>query len=101
MTDLALVIKKNTLILKGHIHFKNVQAILEKSLQSIQTMSDISVDLHQVHNSDSSGLALLIEYARVANQHKKNIQFLGVPNFIKEIARVYGLTEVLNLSWEN
>lgn len=101
MTDLELVINTNRLCLKGNIHFKNVCTVLKQGIQAIQSMPITEVDLQNVCNSDSSGLALLIAFLRTAHQCSKTIAFINVPSFIQDIAQVYELCEVLNLSWEN
>lgn len=101
ITDLDLVIDSTRLCLRGDIHFKNVCTVLKLGTTAIQSMPIVHVDMQNVRNSDSSGLALLVAYLRTAHEYGKTIAFINVPSFIQDIAHVYGLHEVLNLSWAN
>lgn len=105
MTEQAAVaqlekISQGHYILKGQLNFKSVPELWEKhkvSLFADQT-EVIDIDLSQLERSDSSGLALLVEWYREAEQDGKKITFLNLPAQMYEIARVSGLNEILPLS---
>jgi len=59
--------------------------------------ASIYIDLQAVERSDSAGLALLIEWLRVARHLNKTITFRNIPPQMHAIAQVSGLEEILPL----
>jgi phospholipid transport system transporter-binding protein len=57
----------------------------------------LAVDLAHVSRADSAGLALLIEWRRMAVQRGKTIVFKNVPAQMIAIAKVSGLDALLGL----
>lgn len=55
----------------------------------------IHIDLKNVAQSDSTGVALLIAWRRWAQQQKKEISFLHVSDQMRAIMRVSGLEKLL------
>jgi phospholipid transport system transporter-binding protein len=55
----------------------------------------IEVDLGGVGESDSAGLALLIEWMRVAKQAGKQIHFANVPEQIAALARISEVEDLI------
>ena len=60
-----------------------------------QASADIEVDLSGVGESDSAGLALLIEWLRLARQGGKPIRFKNVPAQIEALARISEVEELI------
>ena len=48
----------------------------------------VHVDLSGVKESDSAGLALLLEWLRIARRRQQTMQFANVPNQIAALARI-------------
>ncbi len=87
-------------ILKGQLNFKSVP-VLWKQHQSTLFTDDsniLDIDLSSLERSDSSGLALLVEWYREAEQEGKQITFFNLPAQMYEIACIRGLNEILPLS---
>ncbi len=101
MLDMTLHLDKNKITLEGKIHFGNVVEILKAGNQIMDTLPALEIHLKTLDDSDSSGLALLCAWLRKAKADKKSLVFKEVPAFIQDIARVYGLDTVLDLSWAN
>ena len=99
--DITITLDKDVMTLQGKIHFGNVVQILAVGNQILDTLPTLQINLTHLHNSDSSGLALLCEWLRKARTEHKALFFKEVPAFIQDIARVYGLDKVLNSAWEN
>ena len=59
--------------------------------------STVTVDLSGVTRSDSVGLALLIEWLRLARQREVTLQLAGLPEQMREIARISDLLPILPL----
>lgn len=57
--------------------------------------SDVHVDLAGVKESDSSGLALLLEWLRLARQQRRAIHFTNIPEQICALARISEVEELL------
>ena len=54
-----------------------------------------TIDLMAVEQSDSAGLALLIEWLRVARQQQQALRFINIPSHMQAFARVSGVDELL------
>jgi phospholipid transport system transporter-binding protein len=57
--------------------------------------SQIQMDLGGVGDSDSAGLALLIEWMRMAKQAGKQIHFANVPAQIEALARISEVEDLI------
>lgn len=74
--------------------FGSVNEILDTSLELFIAHPRIEVDLSGVAESDSAGLALLLEWITWANHNVHEIRFLHTPEKIDAIAKT---TEVDHL----
>ena len=61
----------------------NLQAVAQGSDEHTQ----LEIDLSEVTDSDSAGLALLLEWVTWANHSVREIRFTGVPEKVLAIAR--------------
>lgn len=75
-------------VLQRDLTFATVNEILSESLPLFSGQTSISIDLKQVGESDSAGLALLIEWASWARQNDCDIRFENVPKQLKTIAEI-------------
>lgn len=69
--------------------------VLEESAPLFAQARDIEVDLGGVSEGDSAGLALLIEWLRIARQAGKPIRFKNVPAQIDALARISEVEELI------
>jgi phospholipid transport system transporter-binding protein len=81
-------------LLSGKMTFRYVGPILRVSMESFHEHPRIEVDLSGVTETDSAGLALLLEWITWANHNVHEIQFLNTPEKIDAIAKT---TEVDHL----
>lgn len=72
----------------GVLDATTVTAILKRSRDLFVDVQVIQIDLGGVTESDSSGLALLIEWLRLAQQRRQKITFSNVPQQIEALARI-------------
>lgn len=85
--------------LSGDLTFATVTALLAESQALFATGGDaLRIDLSAVGRADSAGLALLIEWLRVARRAGRTLEFHGVPDQMVAIAKASGLAEVLPLN---
>lgn len=68
------------------------QALIDKS-----TAATLQINCAGVEKSSSVGLALLLAYMRDAQQAGKTIELLQLPEDMRKIAQVCGLTEMLDI----
>lgn len=85
--------------LAGELTHDSVAQFAEQNpLLGMPSGGDLSIDLSGVSRSDSSGLALLISWAREAKQQNTVLSFAQVPEKMKSLAKVSGLDAVLVLN---
>jgi phospholipid transport system transporter-binding protein len=80
--------------LVGDMNFATAESILRKSEDLFENHTRIEVDLSDIQNADSAGLALLLEWTTWAIRTVREIRFVGMPERVLAIAKV---TEVDNL----
>ena len=79
----------------GVLDASTAREVLEESEARFEQFAGLDIDLGGVGESDSAGLALLIEWLRLARQWQKEIRFENVPAQIEALARI---SEVEDLS---
>lgn len=82
----------------GILDAATVVELLEQSLERFKGEPHICVDLGGVAEGDSAGLALLIEWLRIARQRDQRIQFTNVPAQINALARISEVEDLLAAS---
>lgn len=80
--------------LSGRMTFDTADAILRASEDPFEEHTRIEVDLGEIKDTDSAGLALLLEWITWANHTVREIRFIDTPAKIDAIAKT---TEVDNL----
>ena len=78
----------------GKLTFETVASALEQSKKLFAGFDRMTVDMAEVVDADSAGLALLLEWITWANHTVREIRFEGMPEKINAIART---TEVESL----
>ena len=84
--------------LSGILSFDSVPPLLEQGARMFDNGSDVVLDLAQVERSDSAGLALLLEWQRLAELRQHNIILHNIPEQMLAIARVSDLDTLLPLT---
>ena len=87
-------------ILKGQLNFQTVPELWNDNKSSLFEDENeiLDIDLSGLERSDSSGLAILVEWYREAELRDKNITFLNLPAQMYHIAKLSGLNEILPLA---
>lgn len=80
----------------GNLGFETVKALLAASRQQFAGVAQIEVDLSGVTHSDSAGLALLIEWLRLARGASKSIRYTGISEQLRALARISEVEELLS-----
>ena len=83
---------------QGHLTAASVMGLLGESAMLFDFHSHVSVNLGQVERASSAGLALLLEWQRLAQQSGGSMDFRQVPKNLLTLAQLSDLDEVLVLS---
>jgi phospholipid transport system transporter-binding protein len=79
----------------GVLDASTAREVLEQSESRFEQCQELDVDLGGVGESDSAGLALLIEWLRLARQGEKTIRFANVPAQIEALARISEVEDLI------
>jgi phospholipid transport system transporter-binding protein len=79
----------------GALHFTTVTALLPLGADAIDGGRAAVIDLAGVTASDSSGLALLIEWLSVAKSASRNLRYENIPSQLQQLARLSEVEELL------
>jgi phospholipid transport system transporter-binding protein len=79
----------------GVLHFTTVTALLRSGSEAIAGGHAAIIDLGGVKDSDSSGLALLIEWLSIARAEHKNLRYENIPAQLHQLARLSDVEELL------
>lgn len=81
--------------LSGAMGFRTAGRILRESEGMFEEHTRIEVDLGDVTQTDSAGLALLLEWITWANHTVREIRFLNTPEKITAIAKTTEVDDLL------
>ena len=91
-STIELQCSDHQLSLVGTLTVNSVLTIRTQALQFIQQMEKIvTVDLQELHHTDSAGLVLLLEWLSAAMQWHKRLAFTHVPQQLLALASVSGV----------
>lgn len=79
----------------GAVTLDNVVAVLEESTRVLPAAPHVVVDLAGVTEVDSAAVSLLLEWRRIVEADGRRIDFVNLPDNLKSLARLYGVTELL------
>lgn len=82
----------------GALHFTTVTALLRLGSEAITGGRAAVIDLSGVKDSDSSGLALLIEWLSIARAGGKSLRYENIPTQLQQLARLSDVEELLTAS---
>lgn len=82
-------------LVSGVLDATTVSAVLKRSGALFAATPTVQVDLAGVKQSDSSGLALLLEWLRLARRKQQHIVFQNMPRQIDALARISEVDELL------
>lgn len=84
-------------IVKGELTFATVNSIWQTSLPLLKQLPNWHIDLQQVNHSDSAGLALLLEWCRLAKDSNKTVDFQHIPTQLHTIILANHLQKTLSI----
>jgi phospholipid transport system transporter-binding protein len=82
----------------GQLTFQTVPRFLAHTDKLLKNhVGTVTIDMHDVTLADSAGLALMIEWLQLARAAKHQIVFTNIPEQVRDLIRVNGLTQVFQL----
>ena len=82
----------------GVLHFTTVTTLLSEGSAAIGSGRAAIIDLAGVKDSDSSGLALLIEWLSIARASSRDLRYENIPAQLQQLARLSEVEELLMVS---
>lgn len=92
-----LSLEHGRILISGPLTFATVTDLWTASENLFPREAEWNCDLAAVSACDSAGLALLLEWLRLARQQKKKIHFLNLPQQLEAIAGAAGLKGLLGV----
>ena len=84
---------------EGELCLETAPDLLQSMLGQFPAVgSEVQIDLEGVTRSDSAGLALLVEWLRLAEKQDITLHFHNLPDQLREIAQVSDLLPLLPLT---
>lgn len=82
----------------GVLDATTVGDLLKQSSERFTNLPEVEVDFAGVSDGDSAGLALLIEWLRLAKDSQRQILFANIPGQISALARISEVEDLLAAS---
>jgi len=82
--------------LSGELNHVTVAGVLAQSADWFAGDA-LVIGLQGISHSNSAGLALLLEWQKIARQKQVSIQYHNVPEQLLTIARAYGVDQLLSV----
>ena len=76
---------------QGILNFDTVPVLMKEAEQLFKKMNSAHVNFAEVKDSNSAGIALLLEMARTMKVKNKSIEFAELPEQMCIVARAYGI----------
>ena len=87
---------ENAIKVQGVLDFDTVPVLAKEAVKLLQNMNEAQVSFADVADSNSAGLALILEMKRTMQKNKKRISFTDLPEQILIMASAYGINEELS-----
>lgn len=88
MESCSLQKEKDGFKIVGLINFNTVTQIYKQGIQLLEGLNCVVIDFSEVTHADSSGIALLLYWLRIAKSEGKTFQFANLPAQLLEMANV-------------
>tara|TARA_B100000780_G_scaffold277393_1_gene247991 strand:+ start:1526 stop:1816 length:291 start_codon:yes stop_codon:yes gene_type:complete len=87
--------KNNTWLLSGNLTFENISKVIDKA-SDFSWQHSVNLDLSCVGDVDTSLLALIFHWKRLAKANKKNVFIFSAPENLMKLAKLYGAEEFIS-----
>ncbi|MGZ8173070.1 MULTISPECIES: STAS domain-containing protein [Methylobacter] len=89
------IIKESTghFVIDGDLTFATIDKQTLKSFSFLKAAKEITIDLSRVSNTDSAGLALMIEWIKYSRQNRTQLSFKNIPEQLLNLAKLSGFDQ--------
>lgn len=95
----TLEVRDGIYLIQGELSFVTVPNFWTTSQSHfVDPPAALQIDLGAVTRTDSAGLALLVEWMRLARRQNRSITFRNVPQQLLNLARVSGVDQLLPMA---
>ena len=98
MKEATVTLKNEILFLQGHLHVSNAMQVLKNSVSLLQALPEWRIDFSALTASDSSGLALTLQWIKLAREKNKPLYLQHFPADLTSIAKAARLDELIPVS---
>lgn len=77
-------------VIDGDLTFSTIDQQTVKSVAFLTASKHVTVDLGRVANTDSAGLALMIEWIKYTRHHRTQLTFKNIPEQLLNLAKLSG-----------
>jgi phospholipid transport system transporter-binding protein len=74
----------------GELTYATAPVALKKTLRLFRAQTSVAIDLRRVERADSAGIALLIEWVRLARKNGASLRLENLPDQVENLVRVSG-----------
>jgi phospholipid transport system transporter-binding protein len=85
-------------MLEGELCFASAEQVLRRVSAVIGGAAETTLDLGGVVRADSAGLALLLEWQRLADRSGTVLHYVNLPQQLLAIAHVAGVEDILGVA---
>lgn len=85
------------IIVDGAVTIDGVAALTKQGIALFDDRS-LTVDLEKVTEVDSTIISMLLEWLRAMRKRGQSLQFINIPENIKSLIQLYGVTEIIPVS---
>mgnify|MGYP001767234431 CR=1 FL=1 len=85
------------LVIKVPMVMANASGLLEAGRSALQPGEQV-FDLGHVGDADSSAVAVMLGWVRVASRSRSTLKFAHIPAGVRSLAELYGVAELLPLA---
>jgi phospholipid transport system transporter-binding protein len=80
-------------VIDGDLTFATIDKQTLKSFSFLKSSTEITIDLSRVANTDSAGLALMIEWIKYSRQNRTQLSFKNIPEQLRNLAKLSGFDQ--------
>lgn len=77
-------------VINGDLTFASIDQHTVKSFTFLKSAKEVSLDLSKVSNTDSAGLALMIEWIKYCRHNRVQLSFKNIPEQLLTLAKLSG-----------
>ena len=93
--NLIITYKNNKFYLSGEVNFNNVMPVYKNGILQFNHQEKIDLDFSELKNSDSSAIALIVEWMKWARANNKSIKFHHLSSELLAIVKAAGMDHLI------